>query len=53
MRNQIVRSYNKSEMPRRRWTADLHRHFVYAVDELGGKESIYMNVFLVQYKFSK
>ncbi|XVE83659.1 hypothetical protein DITRI_Ditri16bG0104400 [Diplodiscus trichospermus] len=32
-----VRQYNKSEVPRLRWTPQLHQHFVQAVDQLGGK----------------
>ncbi|XP_015064850.1 uncharacterized protein LOC107010103 [Solanum pennellii] len=31
-----VRAYVKSTMPRLRWTHDLHRRFVYAVERLGG-----------------
>ncbi|KAM0948658.1 putative transcription factor MYB-HB-like family [Dioscorea sansibarensis] len=31
-----VRQYNRSETPRMRWTEDLHRLFVEAVDCLGG-----------------
>ncbi|XP_010316586.1 uncharacterized protein [Solanum lycopersicum] len=31
-----IRAYVKSTMPRLRWTHDLHRRFVYAVDHLGG-----------------
>ncbi|XP_007048942.2 PREDICTED: putative Myb family transcription factor At1g14600 isoform X2 [Theobroma cacao] len=32
-----VRSYNKSDLPRLRWTPELHHQFVQAVDCLGGK----------------
>ncbi|XP_038994326.1 putative Myb family transcription factor At1g14600 [Hibiscus syriacus] len=32
-----ARRYNKSEAPRLRWTPQLHRHFVQAVDHLGGR----------------
>ncbi|KAG4953036.1 hypothetical protein JHK87_038630 [Glycine soja] len=32
-----VRKYNKSELPRLRWTPELHQHFVEAIESLGGK----------------
>ncbi|KAK7276729.1 hypothetical protein RIF29_17874 [Crotalaria pallida] len=32
-----VRQYNKSELPRLRWTPELHAHFIEAVQSLGGK----------------
>ncbi|KAE8706757.1 Preprotein translocase Sec [Hibiscus syriacus] len=32
-----ARRYNKSEVPRLKWTPQLHRHFVQAVDLLGGR----------------
>ncbi|PSR96483.1 Myb family transcription factor [Actinidia chinensis var. chinensis] len=32
-----VRRYNKSQLPRLRWTPELHQHFVDAVQHLGGK----------------
>ncbi|XP_027770016.1 transcription repressor KAN1-like, partial [Solanum pennellii] len=31
-----IRAYVKPKMPRLRWTDDLHRRFVHAVDHLGG-----------------
>lgn len=34
-----VRQYNKSELPRLRWTPELHKHFSQAVERLGGKYS--------------
>lgn len=38
-RKSTVRQYNRSKMPRLRWTPDLHRSFVLAVERLGGQES--------------
>ncbi|KAK7372793.1 hypothetical protein VNO80_06181 [Phaseolus coccineus] len=32
-----VRQYNKSELPRLRWTPELHQHFVQAIESIGGK----------------
>ncbi|CAA2982492.1 Myb family transcription factor At1g14600 [Olea europaea subsp. europaea] len=32
-----VRKYRKSDLPRFRWTPELHHHFVQAVQHLGGK----------------
>ncbi|CAI9089951.1 OLC1v1024607C2 [Oldenlandia corymbosa var. corymbosa] len=32
-----VRHYKKSDLPRLRWTPELHDHFVRAVENLGGK----------------
>lgn len=34
-----VRPYNRSKMPRLRWTPDLHLRFVHAVERLGGQDS--------------
>jgi hypothetical protein len=34
-----VRQYNRSKLPRLRWTPDLHMTFVHAVERLGGQES--------------
>jgi len=36
-----VRPYNRSKVPRLRWTPDLHLCFVHAVERLGGQESKY------------
>ena len=33
-----VRQYNRSKNPRLRWTPDLHRCFLLAVDRLGGQD---------------
>lgn len=38
-RASTVRHYNRSKMPRLKWTSDLHRSFVLAVERLGGQES--------------
>jgi len=34
-----VRPYVRSKTPRLRWTPDLHRRFVHAVERLGGQDS--------------
>ncbi|XP_062228974.1 uncharacterized protein LOC133926854 [Phragmites australis] len=34
----MVRQYNRSKLPRLRWTSDLHMAFVHAVERLGGQE---------------
>ena len=36
-----VRQYNRSKLPRLRWTPDLHMAFIRAVERLGGQESKY------------
>ncbi|XP_024009953.1 putative Myb family transcription factor At1g14600 [Eutrema salsugineum] len=38
MKREIVRPYSKSKIPRLRWTTDLHRYFVHAVEDLGGEK---------------
>lgn len=38
-RGPSVRQYNRSKLPRLRWTPDLHMAFVHAVERLGGQES--------------
>ncbi|ONK64199.1 uncharacterized protein A4U43_C07F23130 [Asparagus officinalis] len=37
-RNGSVRQYNRSKVPRLRWTPELHRLFVHAIDTLGGQD---------------
>ncbi|XP_020399956.1 uncharacterized protein [Zea mays] len=37
-RELAVRQYNRSKLPRLRWTPDLHMAFVHAVERLGGQE---------------
>jgi hypothetical protein len=36
-----TRRYNRSTVPRLRWTSELHRSFVRAVDCLGGQDSTF------------
>ncbi|ESR62995.1 hypothetical protein CICLE_v10018145mg [Citrus x clementina] len=38
LKSPSVRPYVRSKMPRLRWTADLHRSFVHAIERLGGEE---------------
>ena len=38
-RTSTVRQYNRSKMPRLRWTPDLHMSFIHAVERLGGQTS--------------
>lgn len=38
-RTTTVRQYIRSKMPRLRWTPELHRAFVHAVEQLGGQDS--------------
>jgi hypothetical protein len=35
-----VRQYNRSKVPRLRWTPDLHHCFVHAIHKLGGPDSM-------------
>lgn len=37
-----VRQYKKSDAPRMRWTEELHRRFVVAVEYLGGETSKFL-----------
>lgn len=39
LKTPMVRPYVRSKMPRLRWTPDLHRCFVHAVQRLGGEDS--------------
>lgn len=39
LKSPMVRPYVRSKMPRLRWTPDLHRCFVHAVQRLGGEDS--------------
>nr|KYP73327.1 Putative Myb family transcription factor At1g14600 family [Cajanus cajan] len=36
-RSSSARQYKKSQLPRLRWTPQLHQHFVEAIQSLGGK----------------
>ncbi|KAF0934326.1 hypothetical protein E2562_024813 [Oryza meyeriana var. granulata] len=38
-RKRAARQYNRSKVPRLRWTAELHRSFVRAIDCLGGQHT--------------
>lgn len=38
LKSPVVRPYVRSKMPRLRWTPDLHRCFVHAVERLGGED---------------
>jgi hypothetical protein len=38
-----TRRYNRSKVPRLRWTTELHHSFVRAVDCLGGPDSKFLN----------
>lgn len=48
----VVRPYVRSKVPRLRWSADLHRCFVHAVERLGGEDSNYLRLSYVYVKFS-
>jgi len=41
-REGVVRQYIRSKVPRLRWTPELHRCFVYAIETLGGHHSEYI-----------
>lgn len=41
-REGVVRQYIRSKVPRLRWTPELHRCFVYAIETLGGHYSKYI-----------
>lgn len=41
-----IRPYVRSKTPRLRWTPDLHRRFLQAVETLGGLESEIHNIFI-------
>jgi hypothetical protein len=46
-----VRPYNRSKLPRLRWTPDLHMAFVHAVERLGGQESKFKNLIITWHHF--
>jgi hypothetical protein len=50
-REGVVRQYVRSKVPRLRWTPELHRCFVYAIETLGGHQSIYISLFLHYFVF--
>lgn len=39
-----VRRYVRSKSPRLRWTPELHRSFVHAIERLGGQESKFLPI---------
>ncbi|GMN36353.1 hypothetical protein TIFTF001_005953 [Ficus carica] len=46
LKSPVVRPYVRSKMPRLRWTPDLHRCFVHAVERLGGEDSTSLSLSL-------
>lgn len=44
-----VRHYNRSDSPRIRWSEDLHRSFIDAVDCLGGHQSKFNLIYLISF----
>lgn len=45
-----VRRYVRSKLPRLRWTPELHRSFVHAIERLGGQESKFcIQIFFILY----
>uniref|UniRef100_A0A804PLA5 Myb family transcription factor n=1 Tax=Zea mays TaxID=4577 RepID=A0A804PLA5_MAIZE len=44
-----TRRYNRSKVPRLRWTSELHRNFVRAVDCLGGQDSTFCSCLLTSH----
>jgi len=46
LKTPMVRPYVRSKMPRLRWTPDLHRCFVHAVQRLGGEDSKLFYIYL-------
>ncbi|KAL0927653.1 hypothetical protein M5K25_001848 [Dendrobium thyrsiflorum] len=51
-RNGAVRQYNRSKVPRLRWTPDLHHCFVYAIDRLGGQNSKVFALFCSSFRIA-
>lgn len=41
-REGVVRQYIRSKVPRLRWTPELHRCFLHAIETLGGHQSMYI-----------
>lgn len=48
-KNGGVRQYIRSKVPRLRWTPDLHRCFVSAIEKLGGQDSMCIYITLAIY----
>lgn len=42
----LMRPYLRSKVPRLRWTPDLHRCFVQAIEMLGGEESMLIFIYI-------
>lgn len=50
LKTPMVRPYVRSKMPRLRWTPDLHRCFVHAVQRLGGEDSkLLIHIFFIAF----
>lgn len=49
LKTPMVRPYVRSKMPRLRWTPDLHRCFVHAVQRLGGEDSKLFYIYIYLY----
>jgi len=54
LKTPMVRPYVRSKMPRLRWTPDLHRCFVHAVQRLGGEDSkLFLHLHTCHFCFSR
>jgi hypothetical protein len=48
-RSGAVRQYVRSKVPRLRWTPELHRCFVHAIERLGGQDSEYSSCWIIAF----